>query len=399
MDAKPIGAAQRKNVRKFASQLTENMEIGRMPPQAVDIEEAVLGALMLEKDALTAVIDVLQPETFYKDANQAIFRAIQSLFTRSEPVDILTVTAELRKTAELELVGGPYYITSLTNRVGSAANIEFHARIIAQKYILRELIRISSEISREAYDETTDVFDLLDSAESNLFQIAENNIRKGHTSMSALVNEAILQIESIKGKEDGLTGVPTGLTDLDRLTSGWQRQNLIIIAARPAMGKTAFVLSIARNAAVQFGKGVAFFSLEMGAVELVNRLLSAEAEVEGDKLKKGNLNDTEWARIQAKIPLLADAPMFIDDTPALTIFELRAKCRRLKAQHDIQMVVIDYLQLMSGGGDMRGGNREQEIAAISRALKNLAKELDIPVIALSSSAAPLKRGAEPKSLS
>jgi len=358
------------------------MDIGKMPPQAVELEEAVLGALMLEKDALTNVIDILKSDSFYKDSNARIFGAIERLFTRSEPVDILTVTQELKKTGELDLVGGAYYITQLTNRVASAANAEFHARIVAQKYIQRELIRTSTETIRDAYEESSDVFDLLDKAEKSLFSIVEGNIKKNYDKMSSLIRKAIEQIEVAKNKKDGLSGVPSGLTALDRLTSGWQKSDLVIMAARPAMGKTALVLSIARNAAVDFNKPVAIFSLEMSSLQLVTRLISSESELSGEKLKKGSLADHEFEQLHAKIQKLAEAPLFIDDTPGLSIFELRAKARRLKEQHNIEMIVIDYLQLMTAGGEGRG-NREQEISTISRSLKGLAKELEVPVIALS----------------
>ena len=358
------------------------MDIGKMPPQAVELEEAVLGALMLEKDALTNVIDILKPQSFYKEAHERIFSAIERLFTRSEPVDILTVTQELKKTGELEIVGGAYYITQLTNRVASAANAEFHARIISQKYIQRELIRTSSETIRDAYEESSDVFDLLDKAEKGLFTIVEGNIRKNYDKMHTLIKKAIEQVEVAKNRKDGLSGVPSGLTAFDRLTSGWQKSDLVIIAARPAMGKTALVLTMARNAAVEFNKPVAIFSLEMSSLQLVTRLMSSESEISGEKLKKGNLEEHEFQQLMAKTNKLAEAPLFIDDTPGLSVFELRAKARRLKEQHGIELLIVDYLQLMTAGGEGKG-NREQEISTISRSLKGLAKELNIPVIALS----------------
>ena len=358
-------------------------EIGKMPPQAVELEEAVLGALMLEKDALTNVVDLLKPKSFYKEAHGRIFEAIQKLFEKSEPVDILTVTQELKKSGELDLAGGAFYISQLTNRVASAANAEFHARIIAQKFIQRELIRISTETIRDAYEDTSDVFDLLDKAEGNLYSIVETNIRKNYDKMSTLIGQAITQIEIARNKKDGISGVETGFTELDRVTSGWQKSDLVIIAARPAMGKTAFVLSLARNASVDFKRPVAVFSLEMASVQLVNRLISSEAEISAEKLKKGQLEDYEFQQLNSKIHKLAEAPLFIDDTPAITIFELRAKARRLKQQHNISLIIVDYLQLMQAGGDNNRGNREQEISTISRSLKSLAKELEVPVIALS----------------
>lgn len=357
--------------------------LGKLPPQALDLEEAVLGALMLEKDALSSVIDVLKPEVFYDVRHQKIFAVIAYLFEKTSPVDILTVTAQLRQTGELEMVGGAYYITELTNRVASAANIEYHSRIIIQKYIQRELIRISTDIVSSAYEDTSDVFDLLDRAEKNLFEIAQNNLRRDSRKMDDLMHEALKDIEALKDKKDGLTGVASGFTELDRMTSGWQKSDLVIIAARPAMGKTAFVLSCARNAAVDFNKPVVVFSLEMSSVQLVNRLISGETEIEQEKIRKGNIEEWEWAQIHSKIGRLEQAPLIIDDTPSLNIFEFRAKCRRLKSQHDIQLIIIDYLQLMHGKNDGKGGNREQEIGSISRALKTVAKELNVPVIALS----------------
>ena len=355
-------------------------ESGRIPPQAVDYEEAVLGALMLEKNAVNDVIDILNVESFYVDKHQKIYSAIFDLFGNSEPIDILTVTQELRKRGELEYVGGAYYISQLTNRIASAANVEHHSRIISQKFIQRELIRISSETIKMAYDETTDVFDLLDKAESSLFEVAEGNLSKSYDSIDKVMLQAIEQIENAQNIEDGVSGIPTGFAALDRVTSGWQKSDMIVLAARPGMGKTAFVVSMARNAAVQFNKPVAIFSLEMSSVQLVNRLISGETEIPAEKLRKGNLAHHEFQQLHTRIEKLRNAPIFIDDTPALSVFEFRAKCRRLKAQHDIQLIVIDYLQLMTAGGQ---GNREQEISFISRSIKTVAKELDVPIIALS----------------
>ncbi|NQU32928.1 MAG: replicative DNA helicase [Bacteroidetes bacterium] len=357
-------------------------EHGKVQPQAIDLEEAVLGAMMLEKDAVSAVIDILSPEVFYKDNHKKIMAAIASLFAKSEPVDILTVTNELKNTGELEMVGGPYYITMLTSRIASTANVEYHARIILQKHIQRELIRISSVIIKDAFEDTTDVFDLLDKAERNLFAVSESNLRRNFEDMPSLIKQAILDIESAKDSDEHMRGVPSGYVDIDRITSGWQKSDLIILAARPSMGKTAFALNMARNIAVDFKKPIAFFSLEMSSVQLVTRLISSESEIKSDKLKRGDLAGYEWQQLTDKVSNLVEAKMFIDDTPALSIFELRAKCRRLKQQHDIQMVFVDYLQLMSGGSENKG-NREQEISNISRSLKALAKELDIPVLALS----------------
>jgi replicative DNA helicase len=358
--------------------------LGKLPPQAIELEEAVLGALMLERDAISTVIEILESESFYKDEHKLIYGAIRSLFEKSQPIDILTVTNELRTQGKLEFVGGAYYISELTNRIGSAANVEYHARIIAQKYILRKLIEVSSHIQEDAYEETTDVFDLLDTAERELFSITEKNLRSSYESMGNLISQAITQIEEIRNTTEGLSGIPSGFSDLDRMTSGFQRSDLIILAARPGMGKTSFVMSLARNAAVDFKKPVAVFSLEMSSIQLVLRLISSEAEIDSSKLKNGQLEEHEWHQLHAKIAKLSEAGIYIDDTPALNVFELRAKCRRMKAQYGIEMIIIDYLQLMAGNKEGKQSmNREQEISTISRSLKGLAKELNIPVIALS----------------
>lgn len=380
---------QKKPLPKFKGNASKRGEdysdfvYGKLPPQAKKLEEAVLGAIMLEKDALTVVLDILRADSFYADAHQAIYKAMKRLFEKSYPIDLLTVTEELKKSGELELVGGPYYLVELTNKVASAANIEYHARLISQKFIQRSLINTSSQIIKKAYEDTTDVFQLLDDAEQGLFAIAQQNMSRTIESMGSLASKAIKQLEELKNREDGLTGVPTGFTDLDRLTSGWQPSDLVILAARPGMGKTSLVLSMAKNAALDFKKGVAIFSLEMSALQLAQRIISMDAQVSGHKMRNGQLEEYEWQQLYTSIERIGDAPIFIDDTPGINIFELRAKCRRLKMQHDIQLVIIDYLQLMSGGGENQKGNREQEVSAISRALKGLAKELNVPVISLS----------------
>ena len=356
------------------------LELGKLPPQAVDLEEAVLGALMLDKDALTNVVAILNPDAFYKDSHKHIFTAIQSLFSKSEPVDILTVTQELKKTGELEIAGGAYYITQLTNRVASAANIELHARIVLEKYLQRELIRISTDTLQHAYEDTSDVFELLNKAEQNLFSISQTNIRRDFESIRPLLGKAIQQIEAARDQKFG--GVPSGFTRLDAITGGWQKSDLIILAARPGTGKSAFIGSVSRNAAVDHGKGVAIFSLEMTSVQLVSRLIAAETGLPADKLRKGELRDDEFHQLNAKIGKLTTAPIFIDDTPALSIFEFRAKARRLKAQHNVSLIIVDYLQLMVSGQEGKF-SREQEVSNISRSLKAIAKELDVPIIALS----------------
>jgi replicative DNA helicase len=371
-----------KNTRKETGIAKVNPDYGRIPPQAVDLEEAVLGAIMLEKDAVIAVLDILKPESFYKEAHQKMYRAIIDLSTREEPIDILTVTEELKKKELLAEVGGALYITQLTSRIASAAHLEYHARIVAQKYIQRELIRVASEIQNRAYDDSYDVDELLDFSEAQLFEIAEGNIKKETAKLNQLIKEAIFQIEEASKREDALSGVPSGFTKLDRITSGWQRSDLIIIAARPSMGKTAFVLTMARNMAVEHKRAVAMFSLEMSSIQLVNRLIVAETELPSDKVRNGRLEQYEWEQLEYRIKGLIEAPIFIDDTPGISIYEIRAKCRRLKNLYDIQVIIIDYLQLMSGPGDSKG-NREQEVSTISRALKGIAKELNVPIIALS----------------
>lgn len=374
------------------------MVYGKVPPQAKDLEEAVLGAIMLEKNAFDDVVDILKPECFYVEAHQRIFNAMQGLANKSQPIDILTVAEELRSREELEMVGGPYYVTKLTNAVVSSANIEAHARIILQKFIQRELIRISGEIIGDAYEDSTDVFDLLDDAENKLFQITNNHLRKDFNSIDTVLVNTIKRIEDLRQRNEDVTGVPSGFSGLDRVTYGWQNTDLIILAARPAVGKTAFALNLARNAAMHPTKAtpVALFSLEMSAGQLVQRILSAESEIWLEKIARGKMEEHEMKQLYARgIQRLSQAPLYIDDTPALNIFELRAKCRRLKNQHNIGMVIIDYLQLMSGTGDGRNSNREQEISNISRNLKGLAKELNIPIIALSQlSRAVEQRGAK-----
>ena len=355
---------------------------GKLPPQAIELEEAVLGALMLDNEALSDTIDILKPEYFYKMEHQKIFDVIIILFNESKPVDILTIIEQLKKSGELESIGGAFYITQLTNNVASSANTEYHARIIVEKFIQRSLIQISSNIIKDSFDETIDVFDLLSNAEQELFSVTEGSLRKSYSKMSELISSAINNIEELKNKEDGLSGVPSGFSRLDRVTSGWQKSDLIIIAARPGMGKTALALTMCRNIAINHKIPVGIFSLEMSTDQLVNRLISSESEIPSNKLRKGNLEEYEFVQLHEKIKDLAEAPIYIDDTPGLSVFELRAKARRLVKNHGVKIIIVDYLQLMTAGGN-KIGNREQEISTISRSLKGIAKELKIPVIALS----------------
>lgn len=362
------------------------MVYGKVPPQARELEEAVLGAIMLEKNAFDAVVEILKPECFYVDGHQRIFRAMQGLANKSQPIDILTVVEELKSREELDMIGGAYYVTKLTNTVVSAANIDSHARIILQKFIQRELIRISGEIIGDAYEDSTDVFELLDDAESKLFEITNQHLRSSIQPIDSVLVNTIQRIEDMRHRNEDITGVPSGFKNLDRVTYGWQNSDLIILAARPGVGKTAFALNLARNAALHPTKTtpVAFFSLEMSASQLVQRILAAESEIMLEKIARGKMEEHEMKQLYAKgIQRLSQAPLFIDDTPALNIFELRAKCRKLKNKYNVGLIIIDYLQLMSGTGENRNSNREQEISNISRNLKGLAKELNVPIVALS----------------
>ncbi len=377
----PDTATRRKDRITYAQAFDLN---GNTPPQAVALEESVLGALMLDQTALYNTIDSLHVEYFYKPEHQAVYRAILRLFEQSQPVDLLTVVERLRLDGELEAAGGAYAVSKLTENVVSAAHLEYHIRVLSEKYIQRELIRISTETITTAYDETTDVVDLLDKTEQRLMDINDQNFRSDYHPMGDFVTLAMDKIKEAGEKSDGLSGLESGFVELDRITAGFQPGTLIILAARPAMGKTACALSMARNMAVEFHKPVAFFSLEMTGDELAMRLISSEAKIDGKKLKTGRLAPYEQEQLKIGAQPLNNAPIYIDDTPQLTIFELRAKARRLKQRYDVQMIFIDYLQLMSSGNsDNRNGNREQEISMISRQLKALSKELGIPILAMS----------------
>ncbi len=369
-----------------------NIMYGKLPPQNKELEEVVLGAIMLEKDKLSDVLETLPtPECFYVDAHQKIFSAIRRLADVGKPVDILTVTEELRRTDDLELAGGHFAVTKLTMNVVSSANVVAHAHIIKEKFIQRELIRICGQIVADSYEDKMDVFDLLDKAETELFEVGNAYLRNNYTSLQDVIVDTIKQIEESKNRKEDITGVASGYPSLDAITAGWQKSDLIILAARPSVGKTAFALNLAMNAAMHPTKpgGVAIFSLEMSSSQIVKRMLSAVTEVRLESITRGSLQDYEFEQINHRMDKLAKAPIFLDDQAGLNIFELRAKCRRLKTKHDIQLVVIDYLQLMHGPSE-KNGNREQEISKISRELKALAKELDIPIIALSQ----LSRGVE-----
>ncbi|MCF0190093.1 MAG: replicative DNA helicase [Marinilabiliaceae bacterium] len=362
---------------------------GKMPPQSIEFEEAVLGALMLQRDAFQDVVEILQPQHFYLDKHQRIYTAMQRLNTRMEPTDMLMVYNELTKMGELELAGGHSYLVKLTQHGPSAVNIVFHANIIFQKYVQRALIHLGTTMQSGGYDDSKDVEDLLEEAESGLFEISQNSIKKEVVPVSSVIGEAIRQMEEAAKRKDGLSGIPSGFTGIDALTSGWQPATMVVIAARPAMGKTAFVLSMARRMAIDFNVPIAVFSLEMSNTELVKRLLVAETEIPMEKIKNGRLTKDQWEHFNHSIPRLNSAPIFIDDTPGLSVFDLRSKARILKKKHDIKMIIIDYLQLMTASG-MKPGNRQEEVSMISRSLKGLAKELNIPIVALSQ----LNRGVE-----
>ena len=368
---------------------------GRLLPQDKDIEEAVLGALMLEKDAYTMVCDILKPESFYEPSNQIIYEAIQALGAAQQPIDMLTVVEKLRQMDMLDKVGGPIFISELTSRIASGAHIDYHARIIAQKYLARELISFCANIESKAFDESNDVDDLMQEAEGKLFEISQRNVKKDVIQIDPVIEQALNQIQAASNRQSGLSGLECGFSEIDKMTSGWQNSDLIIIAARPAMGKTAFVLSMAKNMAVNLNTPIAVFSLEMSNIQLVNRLICNVCEIEGEKIKSGSLTQNEWDKLNSRIKNLFSAPMFIDDSGNLSIFELRTKARRLVREHDVKMIIIDYLQLMNASG-MKFGSREQEVSMISRSLKQLAKELNIPIIALSQLNRDLEKRSEGK---
>ena len=351
-------------------------------PQATDIERIVLGALMIDKDAFSVVSEILHPETFYEPRHQKIYKAIQSLSLEENPVDIMTVVEELKKEGTLEDVGGAAYILELSSRVASSAHIEYHAKILAQKFLARQLISFAGVIETKAFDETVDVDELMQEAEGSLFELSQKNMRQDFVHVDPVVKQAIEILQKAAANKGGLTGIPTGYTKLDDYTAGWQKSDLVIIAGRPAMGKTSFALSLARNIAVDYNKPIAFFSLEMNNVQLVNRLISNVCEIEGKKILNGQLDDEEWSRLDKNVRKLQTAPIYIDDTPGMSIFELRTKARRLVREKGVEIIMIDYLQLMNANG-ARFGSRQEEVSTISRSLKGLAKELDIPVLALS----------------
>ena len=380
--------AEQKTSKPRKQQPVDNT-YAHLQPQAVEIERAVLGALMIDKDAYAIVCETLSPESFYEPRNQRVYQAVMELSIKERPVDIWTVTEQLAHQGDLEMVGGPGYVAELTSRVASSANIEYHARIIAQKSLARQLISYTGNIQTKAFDETVDVDDLMQEAEGTLFEIGQRNMKKDYTQIDPVVKNAVAVIQKASANKDGLTGVPTGYHKLDDITSGWQPSDLVIIAGRPAMGKTSFALSMAKNIAADYQVPMAFFSLEMSNVQLVNRLISNVCEIQGSKILNGQLQQDEWERLDKRLNKLLGAPLYVDDTPGLSVFELRTKARRLVREHGVRIIMIDYLQLMNANG-MRFSSRQEEVSVISRSLKGLAKELDVPILALSQ----LNRGVE-----
>jgi len=366
-----------------------NDAYGHLQPQALDAERAVLGALLVDKNAYAIVCEIIKPETFYDQRHQQIYAAIQNLNIAQKPVDIITVPEQLAKEGNLDAVGGAQYIVELSARVASSANVEYHAQILAHKFTARQLISFASVVETKAFDETTDIDELMQDTEKNLFELSQRNMKKEYTQIDPIIKQARDLIDKAATNKGGITGVATGYHKLDEITSGWQPSDLIIIAGRPAMGKTSFALSMAKNMACDYQQPVAFFSLEMNNVQLVNRLISNVCEIKGSKILNGQLFEDEWERLDKRINGLLGAPLYVDDTPGLSIFELRTKARRLVNEHGVKLIMIDYLQLMNAQG-AKYNSRQEEVSTISRSLKGLAKELDIPIIALSQ----LNRGVE-----
>ncbi|MFA5443743.1 MAG: replicative DNA helicase [Bacteroidales bacterium] len=359
------------------------LDMGKVPPQAIDIEEAVLGALLLEPNASLDIVGAVKPEYFYKENHRKIFAAISALVSSHNPVDMYTVAEELKKNEQLDEIGGPYYLSQLTMRVAAASHLEYHSKVLTQKFIQRELINTSYGILRDAFDDTIPADELLDTSQQKLFELGEMNLRRDTRPVRSILGDVLDELSDVQTRDDGLSGIPSGFTSLDRMTLGWQKADLVVIAARPSMGKTAFVLTMARNMAVSHNIPVAFFSLEMPDSQLVKRLLVSETGLSSEKIRGGKkLKSFEWEQLNQRIINLTKAPLYIDDTPSLSIFEFRAKARRLVSGMGVKMLIIDYMQLMSGPPELRG-MREQEVAAISRSLKAIAKELNVPVIALS----------------
>lgn len=380
---------ERKYTKKKKADSPAQDTYGRLQPQELEFERVVLAALLLERDAYTLVSDILKPQSFYDPRHRLIFQAVSTLNLEQKPADLLTVKNMLETTDHLEEAGGWAYLSQLSQGVYSASHIEYHARIIAQKATARELISYTSKIQEKAFDPTQDVDELMQEAEGGLFELSQQNLKKEYTQIDPVIGEALQMLNLAAARSDGMSGIPSGFHKLDKMTSGWQNSDLVILAARPAMGKTAFALSMAKNIAIDQNIPVAFFSLEMANVQLVNRLISNTCEIRAEKLKTGQLEQFEWAQLDLKLKDMHNKPMYVDDTPSLSVFELRTKARRLVREHGVKLIMIDYLQLMNASG-MSFGSRQEEVSTISRSLKGLAKELNIPILALSQ----LNRGTE-----
>ncbi len=369
------------------------MSVAKIPPNDIEAEQAVLGSMLTDKDAVISAIEVLKKEDFYREDNKAIFEAMISLYNRPEPIDIITVKDELLSIGKFDVVGGLEYLAYLPEKVPTTANVEKYIKIVEEKSILRNLIKTSNELITLGYDETQEVNAVMDQAEKKVFDLMQNRNQTGYSQIRDVLVDSFAQLEQLYNQKEGITGVPSGFADLDLRTAGFHNSELIILAARPAMGKTAFALNIATNAATKSDIPVLLFSLEMSKEQLVNRVLCSEAMVDSNKLKTGKIEENDWVKIVEALGPLSEAEMYIDDTAGISITEIRAKARKLKLEKNIGLIIIDYLQLIQGSGNRRNGSREQEISEISRSLKILAKELDIPVIALSQ----LSRAAEQRS--
>ena len=367
------------------------MDLGKVPPNDIEAEQAVIGSMLTDKDAVSSALEVLRPDDFYRDDNRIIFSAIMNLYNRSEPVDIITLKSELTSLGKLEAVGGLEYIAQLPDKVPTTSNVEKYIKIVEEKALLRSLIKTGNDVIELGYDPTQEVEVIMDQAEKKIFDAIQRKNQKGYHTIKDILVDSFTELERLYNQKQHITGVPTGFADLDYKTAGLHNSDLILVAARPAMGKSAFALNIATNAAVRAKVPVVIFSLEMAKEQMANRILCSEAMVDSNKVRTGKVEDEDWAKLAAASGELSEAPIYIDDTPGISIMEIRAKCRKMKMEKDIGLIVIDYLQLIQGSGK-RGASREQEISEISRSLKILAKEINVPVIALSQlSRAPEQR--------
>ena len=367
------------------------MEIGKIPPNDIEAEQAVLGSMLTDRDATVAATQVLKEDDFYREDHKLIYRAILNLYNRAEPIDIITLKSELTSMGKFEAIGGLEYLADLPERVPTTANVEKYIKIVEEKAILRNLIKTANEIITLGYDPTEEVEMIMDSAEKKIFDIMQSKNQKGYSPIKEVLVDTFAELEKLYNQKQHITGVPTGFADLDYKTAGLHGSDLVLVAARPAMGKTAFALNIATNAAIRAKVPVAVFSLEMSKEQLVNRVLASEAMVDNNKVRTGKLDEQDWGKLAGALGPLSESEIYIDDTPGISVMEIRAKCRKLKLEKNIGLVVIDYLQLIQGSGK-RNGSREQEISEISRSLKILAKEINVPVIALSQlSRAPEQR--------